>query len=219
MATAKKLGLSAIVDAAIVVADREGFSAISMRKVARELGVEAMSLYHHIGNKNELLDRVVEAVIEDIELPQPTDAWREAMVARAHSARAVLSRHRWALGMLESRPTPSAALLRHHDRIIGCLLTNGFSAALATHAFSTIDAFIYGFVLTESSLPFEPGEGAEGEYAEQIDPPADAYPYLAQSLEELLGGDTFSLSNEFDAGLALILDGLEQQFTGHTPRD
>ena len=82
------------------------------------------------------------------------------MVRRTNSARTVLRQHPWALGMLESRPTPGPALLRHHDRVLGCLMTAGFPAALATHAFSTIDAFVYGFVLTESGLPFTPGKGA-----------------------------------------------------------
>ncbi len=210
MATVRNLSLQRIVDAAIAVADRDGLGAMSMRKVASELGVEAMSLYHHVANKEQLLDRVIDTVIAHIELPQPEDPWREAMAARAHSARAVLAKHRWALGMLESRPQPSPALLHHHDRVIGCLLTNGFSAALATHAFSTLDAFIYGFVLTESSLPFEPGDGAEREFADAVAPSAEDYPFLARSLAELFGTEGFALAGEFDAGLTLILDGLER---------
>jgi len=207
-----------ILAAAATVADRGGVSAVSMRKVGAELGVEAMSLYHHVPNKAALLDSLAEWVFAQFELPEIGAPWRDAMIGRAASVRAVLGRHPWALGMLESRPTPGPALLRHHDRVMGCLMTEGFSAALATHAFSTIDAFVYGFVLTEAGLPFEPGDGAEAAFAASVAPSADEYPYLARSLAELLEGDTFAFADEFSDGLNLILDGLEKRLTASRGR-
>jgi AcrR family transcriptional regulator len=197
-----------IIQAAAAVADAGGISAVSMRSVARELGVEAMSLYHHVANKEALLDALVDWVFEQVDTPGVDDPWRAAMVVRARSARAVLSQHPWALGMLESRPTPGVPLLRHHDRVIGCLMTSGFSAALATHAFSAIDAYVYGFALTEASLPFPPGEGAEEAFAAAVAAPADEYPYIARAVQEAVKDQGYSFADEFDFGLDLILDGL-----------
>ncbi|WP_111721256.1 TetR/AcrR family transcriptional regulator [Homoserinimonas sp. OAct 916] len=211
MAVKRKLSRQRIVAAAAAVADRRGLTGVSMRSVGAQLGVEAMSLYHHVSNKETLLDELAEWAFVQIELPQVSDPWREAMILRAESARHVFREHPWALGMLESRPTPGPALLSHHDRVLGCLLTQGFSAALATHAFSTIDAFVYGFALTESGLPFAPGEGAEAAFASEVAPSAEDYPYLARSLAELLGEGVYAFENEFRNGLELILDGLQLQ--------
>ena len=103
------------------------------------------------GGKESLLDGLADWIVEKIELPEVTDPWRAAMSARAHSAHDVLSAHPWAITLIESRPTPGLPLLRHHDRIVGCLLESGFTAALATHAFSAIDAYVYGFTLSEAN--------------------------------------------------------------------
>ena len=207
-----------IVEAAAAVADRDGLPGVSMRAVGAELRVQAMSLYHHVSNKEALLDELAEWVFSQIELPEIAEPWRGEMAKRAASARQVLGAHSWALGMLESRPNPGPALLRHHDRVLGCLLTQGFSAALATHAFSTIDAFVYGFVLTEAGLPFAPGEGSEAEFAAEVAPSADEYPHLARALAELLGDNSYSFVDEFGDGLELILDGLQLQLDGTAAR-
>ncbi len=151
-----------IVEAAVRVADAGGLGQVSMRNVGRELGVEAMSLYHHVANKDALLDGLASWIFTQVELPEPDAPWRPAMAARAASAREVLAAHPWALGLIESRRSPGAPLLRHHDAVLGCLRGNGFSVALAAHAFSAIDAYVYGFVLTELNLPFDADEGAEG---------------------------------------------------------
>lgn len=201
-----------IVVAAAAVADRGGLAAVSMRSVGAELGVEAMSIYHHIPGKEALLDALAEWVFSQVELPEPSDPWREAMVLRAESARRVLGAHPWALGMIESRPKPGPALLRHHDRVLGCLLTAGFTPVLATHAFSTIDAFVYGFVLTESSLPFTPGEGAEADFAAEVAPSMEDYPYLAASVVDIMAGGDYAFADEFHSGLDLIMDGLQRRF-------
>jgi AcrR family transcriptional regulator len=206
MTTRGSLSRERIVDAAAAVADRTGVAGVSMRSVGAELRV-----YHHVSNKEALLDALAEWVFAKIELPEIGDPWREAMLARAESARSVVRAHPWALGMLESRPAPGPALLRHHDRIIGCLMTAGFSAALATHAFSTIDAYVYGFALTETGLPFTPGDGAEAAFAAEVAPSAADYPHLAKSLAELLGDGTYAFEDEFRNGLDLILDGVAQR--------
>lgn len=198
-----------IVAAAAAVADHSGLAKVSMRSVGAELKVEAMSLYHHVANKEALLDALAEWAFVQIELPDVGSPWREAMVLRAESARHVFRAHPWAIGMLESRPNPGPALLRHHDRVLGCLLTEGFSAALATHAFSTIDAFVYGFALTESSMPFAPGEGAEADFAAEVAPAVEDYPYLAHSLAQLFEKGEYAFADEFRDGLNLILDGLQ----------
>lgn len=217
-----RLDREQIVRAAASVADEHGFAAVSMRSVGKKLGVEAMSLYHHVRNKDELLDELVAWVIAQIALPEADAEWRAAMRERAHNARAVLATHPWAVPVLESRSAPSAALLVHHDRVLGWLFRAGFSAAEATHAFSTVDAFLYGFVISESNLPFanEPNDCAdatnssptnEAEFADAVAPDPEQFPNLARSLAELLADGTFQYADEFDAGLELILDSVERR--------
>jgi AcrR family transcriptional regulator len=204
-----------IVEAAVRVADRGGITAVSMRNVGKELGVEAMSLYHHLDGKDALLDALVDWVFSQIDLPAGDAPWRSAMTGRAESARAVLAAHPWALGLIESRRSPGPALLRHHDRVLECLRRNGFSVALAAHAFSAIDAYVYGFVLTEVNLPFEAGEGAEDFVAEVRSLlPESEYPYLVEQLTEQVVGRDYAYGDEFGFGLALILDGLERHLEG-----
>ncbi|QYJ02789.1 TetR/AcrR family transcriptional regulator [Nocardioides panacisoli] len=198
-----------ILDAAIAVADRDGRDALSMRNVGKQLGVEAMSLYHHVSGKEALLDAVVDRIFAGIALPEPDEDWREAMWRRASSARDQLAAHPWALGLIESRRTPGEALLRHHDAVLGSLRRGGFSVAGAAHAFSVIDAYVYGFVLTEANLPFEaPEEVGEvaGDLMAQL--PQDAFPHLAEMVVEhaLLPG--YDYREEFGHGLELVLDGL-----------
>ena len=196
-----------VVDAAVHVADRGGLAHVSMRNVGRELGVEAMSLYHHVAGKDALLDALADRVYGEIALPAPGLPWRPAMADRAASARAVLAAHPWALGLVESRRDPGPALLRHHDTVLGCLRRNGFSVALAAHAFSVIDAYVYGFVLTEVNLPFSPGEGADA-FVDTLGLPVEEFPHLAEMMAEQVRGHDYSYADEFGPGLDLILDGL-----------
>lgn len=199
-----------IVEAAVRVADEGGLRQVSMRNVAAELGVEAMSLYHHMAGKEALLDSLADWVFTRIDPPEQSDPWREAMTRRAGSARRALAAHPWALGLIESR-TPGPALLTHHDATLGCLLANGFPMRMATHAFSATDAYVYGFVLTEQTVPFEAG-GAE-EFAAGVEQliPADQYPHLSAMLHEQVLGHGYDFADEFDFGLELILDGLQRR--------
>lgn len=198
-----------IIEAAVRVADRGGLHQVSMRNVGKELGVEAMSLYHHLAGKEALLDGLVNWIFSQIELPRPRQSWRNGMTVCATSARRVLAQHPWALGLVESRRTPGPALLRHHDGVLGCLRRNGFSVALAAHAFSVIDAYVYGFVLTELNLPFDGAETAD-QFVDEIREllPADEYPHLVELITEQVVGKAYAYSDEFEFGLQLVLDGL-----------
>ncbi|GLU90788.1 TetR/AcrR family transcriptional regulator [Agromyces sp. NBRC 114283] len=201
-----------IVAAAMAVADASGLSAVSMRTVARELGVEAMSLYHHVDGKDAMLDAIAEEIFSRFPLAELGAPWRAALTERAVGARAVLSAHPWALVLLESRVNPGPSVLRQHDRVLGVLRTNGFDVPLAGHAFSAVDAYVYGFVLSESNLPFapdaEPGTGAEA-FAAGLALPADEYPYLTEFMSVMLAGRDYDYGDEFGYGLDLVLDQLE----------
>ena len=161
-----------VLHAAVAFADQHGVAALSMRKLGESLGVEAMSLYNHVANKSELLDGMVDLVFGEIGLPPIGADWKTAMRQRAVSARLVLSRHRWAIGLMESRASPGPATLRHHDAVIGSLRAADFPVEMTAHAFSVLDSYIYGFALQEASLPFAPGDETV-ERAER-DPEPDA---------------------------------------------
>ncbi|WP_235039174.1 TetR/AcrR family transcriptional regulator [Kibdelosporangium aridum] len=200
-----------VLDAAIQVADRGGAAAITMRRVAQELGVEAMSLYHHVPNKDAILDGVVDAVFAAIKLPSADcDDWREAIRERAYSARAVLSRHSWALGLMDSRRNPGLATLRHHNAVLGVLREAGFALPTAAHAISLIDSYISGYVLQEVNLPMTTPEDVEevaGGILEHL--PADELPYLREMIVDHALRPGYDHTNEFGYGLDLILDALE----------
>ncbi|HSK33810.1 MAG TPA: TetR/AcrR family transcriptional regulator C-terminal domain-containing protein [Propionicimonas sp.] len=202
-----------VIEAAAAVADRSGLVGVTMRSVGAELGVEAMSLYHHVRGKDDLVDGLADWVFALIAVPRPGGEWRSEMVLRAESARAALSAHPWGLGMIESRRAAGDALLRHHDAVLGCLREGGFPVALAAHAFSAIDSYTYGFVLTEVNLPFEPGESAD-EFVTGLSLPAQRYPYLAEMIAEQVEGRDYAYADEFTYGLDLILDALAARLTG-----
>jgi AcrR family transcriptional regulator len=196
-----------VLEAAIRVADRGGAEAISMRRVAQELGVEAMSLYHHVPNKDAILDGVVDAVYAAIALPGPGHpSWRDAIRERATSAREVLSRHSWALGLMDSRSNPGPATLRQHNAVLGVLREAGFPVALALRAISLLDSYVYGFVLQEASLPINEFEQVGGSILEQ----ADELPYLKEVAEHTMKAG-YSPDDDFSDGLDLILDALEHR--------
>src|SRR3954463_607124 len=121
-----------VLRAAVALADESGSESLSMRKLCQALGVEAMSLYHHVANKDDLLDGMIDVVFGEVVLPGGVD-WKAALRERAISVRTALSRHRWAIGLMESRTNPGPATLRAHDAVLGCLRTAGFSLELAAH--------------------------------------------------------------------------------------
>jgi AcrR family transcriptional regulator len=182
-----------------------------MRRLGQELGVEAMSLYRHVANKDDLLDGMVDVVFSEIELPSDGTDWRTGMRERAISVRAALTRHPWATPLMQSRSTPGPATLRHHDTVIGTLRSAGFPIALVAHAFSALDSYIYGFALQQRSLPFETEEEtAELATAIMARFPADQYPHLVELTVEHVLQPGYDYGEEFALGLDLILDGLER---------
>lgn len=193
------------------VADRGGLAKVSMRNVGAELGVEAMSLYHHVDGKEALLDALADVAFTLVEF-DPEDPWRPAMTARAATARAAFLAHPWALGLVDSRRNPGPALLHHHDAVLGCLRRSGFPVDLAAHAFSALDSYVYGFVLTELTLPMAPGEDVE-QFVATIDElvPVETYPHLREMFAAQVVGGGYAYANEFGFGLDLLLDGLERQ--------
>jgi AcrR family transcriptional regulator len=200
--------------AAIELADKHGIESLSMRKLSQELGGGTMSLYNHVANKDDLLDGMIDAVFTEVDLPAQ-QGWRDAMRHRAISMRTVLTRHPWAVGLMESRKAPGPATLRHHDAVIGCLLDAGFSIHLAAHAFAALDSYIYGFALQEKSLAFgTPEETSELAKAFLRQFPTEQFPHLARLTIEHVLQPGYDYGDEFEFGLRLVLDGLEQLVPG-----
>jgi AcrR family transcriptional regulator len=198
--------------AAVALADAEGIEALTMRRLALELGVEAMSLYHHVANKTDILDGMVELVFAEIELPVEGAEWRPAMRARAVSARAALMLHPWAISIMNSRTAPGPATLRHHDAVIGCCRRAGYSVAETGHIFSLIDSYIYGFVLQEVALPFDETSNLEAVVEEMMMPfSPEEYPHLTEFTAEYILKPGYRYGDEFEYGLDVILDALQHR--------
>jgi AcrR family transcriptional regulator len=210
-----RLSREQVLRAALAIADAQGIEQMSMRAIGQELGAEAMSLYRHVENKDDVIDGIVDLVYEEIEVPADADDWRDAMRRRAVSARKALIRHPWASALMESRLRPGPANLRHHDAVAGILLGAGFTTARAvTRGYNLLDSYIYGFALQETSLPFDSAqqlaEVGEVMFAEI---PAELYPNLHRVSRELIDSG-FSYADEFEVGLDLVLDAVERM-----PRD
>lgn len=198
-----------ILRAAIDMADIDGIESLSMRKLAQVLGVEAMSLYNHVANKEDLLDGIVDIAVGEIDLPPREADWQEAMRQRATSAHAVLLRHPWASMLIVSRINVGPAMLSYVDATIGCLLEAGFSYEMADRAWNAIDSYIYGFALQELNFPFDPAEYASA--AKEFLPlvPADKYPYLNGLSQEVIAGRHDGIQ-DFEFGLELVLNSLQR---------
>lgn len=195
---------------ALALADDEGIDALSMRRLGRELDAGAMSLYHHVGNKDELLDGMVDVVFSEIRLPEPGSDWKTAMRARAMSARTVLSRHPWAIALMESRTRPGPANLRHREAVLATLRRAGFSVRMATHANWLLDSYIYGFALQEANLPADADrlvDMTQEVFLPQL-PPED-FPHLNEAASEFMGSG-YDPADEFEYGLVLVLDALDR---------
>jgi AcrR family transcriptional regulator len=199
-------------EVAMALADAEGLEGLSMRKLATALGVEAMSLYHHVANKEDILNGMVDVVFSQMTLPDPASTdWKQNLRLRARSARQVLVRHPWAVSLLESRTNPGLATLKHHDAVLGCLRRAGLSLALTGHAYALLDAFVYGFVQQELSLPFQtPSEAhavTDG-IVQHLAP--DQYPHLVEYATQRVLQPGYAFGDEFEFGLSLLLDALER---------
>ena len=200
-----------VLQGAVAIADTAGIGALTIRSLAQELGVKPMAIYYHVANKDEILDGIVDLVFAEIELPETDGDWRSELVRRASSARRVLSRHHWAIGLMESRKSPGPATLRHHDAVLGTLRKAGFTVEMTAHAYALLDSYVYGFALQEAALPFSGGDTA----AEVAEPmmqqfPADAYPHLVELTTEYILQPGYDFGDEFDFGLDVILDALSR---------
>jgi AcrR family transcriptional regulator len=202
-----------VLAAAIRLADEQGLEAVSMRRLGERLGVEAMSLYNHVANKDSLLDGMEDAVLGEIPLPADTSDWKTAMRRRAVSFREVLSRHPWSAALIGTRAHPGQEALRYADWVLGCLRRAGFESDLAQRAFWVIDAYIYGFVTQQASLGMDEGTAEEaGEYTRSL--PMEEYPYLVEASLRYAEGPGWDFDQEFRWGLDLLLDSLDSRKEG-----
>lgn len=206
-----------VLRAALEIADREGIDALSMRNVAAAVGVEAMSLYHHVANKEEILAGLVELVAGELHIPVIGGAWRAQMKQRARSAHAVLVKHRWATMLFVSRPNVGPNMLRYVNATLGCLVEAGFSYPMADHAWQVIDGHVYGFTLQKLNFPFEPDQYAAmaKQYIEST--PMGPYPFLHELARHVADRRHDGLQ-DFDFGLEMILDGLEKELAREKKR-
>jgi AcrR family transcriptional regulator len=209
-----------VLRAAVKVADKGGIESLTMRRLAEELGVEAMSLYHHVANKEDLLDGVVDVIAGEmndvagrIDLPTEGADWKKTVRQRILSAREVLLRHPWAPAVFETRTTMGFAVLRWHDALVGIMRGGGFSYDVVHHAMHALGSRALGF----TQELFDPGNGAGDEEARTaVADVADRLPNLVGMLAEVAHDDPASSlgwcddQTEFEFGLDLILDGLDR---------
>ncbi len=192
--------------AAVSMANKDGIESLSMRKLGQALDVEAMSLYHHVANKDDLLDGIVDLVWSEIELPSGGGDWRAAIRGTAISAHDVLLRHSWSCSLVMSRATIHPARLRYIEAILGRLGEAGFSAGLTFHAYHALDSHVIGFTMWEvgHSIPAED----LADLAALVREISEAHPHLAEHAEQHMTGFGRDGDGEFAFVLDLILDGL-----------
>jgi AcrR family transcriptional regulator len=202
-----------VLRAAVALAQRDGIESVSMRKLADEVGAGAMSLYHHVPNKEQLLDGMIDIVFSEIE-PPPTDVdWKTAMRKRAVSTRQALARHRWAVGQMEGRTSHGPANMRLHNAVLGCLREAGFSLEMTVHAYSVLDAYIYGFALQETDMSSETADDFAAEAQRQMheyEAVLADYPHVVEVVGGYVAKAGYDYATEYLFGLDLILDGLDR---------
>jgi AcrR family transcriptional regulator len=206
-----------VLAAALELADTDGLGSLTMRRLAAHLGVEAMSLYNHVANKDDLLDGMADLVAAEIEVPNPELGWKAAIRRSAISAHEVFMRHPWASGLLESRTNLGPARLRYVDAVIGVLSGAGFPLPTVGFAFMALDSHTYGFTLQELSWPFDADSAPEMAATMVETVPADDYPNLA-AMAEAAATSPGNFPLRFDFGLDLLLDGLERLRGEAAPR-
>jgi AcrR family transcriptional regulator len=217
--TRTPLSRERVLRAAVELADRDGIEGLTMRNLAHELDVEAMSLYYHVANKEAILNGIVEVLLDEInrEVEQiegsPADDWKTAMRARILAARRVLLRHRWAPEVIESRTTMSPAMVTYFDGLLAQFRQGGFSYGLAHHAMHALGSRALGF----SQELFEPDGEEDQQAANAMLEMADQFPNIVAMLSEVAHDDPDSTLGwcddqfEFEFGLDLILDGLDRR--------
>jgi AcrR family transcriptional regulator len=198
-----------VLKCALDLADQSGIASLTIRSLANSMGTKPMSLYHYVANKDEILDGIVDMVFDEIEPPSPAGEWRDQMHHRAHAVRRALKRHPWAVGLLETRASPGAATLRHHEATLATLRAAGFTVQMTAHAYALLDSYIYGAALQEAALPFH-GPDAAAEVTASIVKlfSGGQYPRLVEIATEHVLKPGYDFGDEFDFGLTVILDGL-----------
>ncbi len=202
-----------ITEVALALADARGVESLSMRALAKELGVEAMSLYNHIRNKDDLLDAVVDTVVGRIDLPSTGSNWQNELRGRAHSMRTVFLAHPWAPPMIVGRINVGPNMLALNEATLGCLRAAGFSYVEADHAMNALDSLIYGFHLLEGSMPVQPENYAEAALTHLPAIDADRYPHFC-ALGQMVAEGSYDGVNHMAFGLDLLLKGLEAHCRG-----
>lgn len=198
-----------VLQGALALADEIGTEAFTMRKLATALDVKPMSIYHHVPNKESILDGIVDLVFAEIELPPHELAWADAMRVRCRSAREVLARHPWAPPLMETRTNPGPATLKHHDAVLACLRRGGLSWQTTAHAYAIIDSFVYGFAMQEAALPFHGREEIAELARHFVDSGVvEAYPSMGEFTIQHVLRPGYSFTASFDVGLDLIVDGI-----------
>lgn len=208
-----------MLEAAIRVADSGGLSALTMRRLADELGAEAMSLYYHVANKDDVLDGIADVIVAEINdvvgqisAPAAGANWKSTVRGRILAARQVLLRHPWAPRVLETRSTVSIAVVRYHDELVRLLREGGFSYDVIHHALHALGSRALGF----TQELFDPGDSAGTNPSTAPEVLASQFPYLTGMLSEVAHDDPDSTLGwcddqvEFEFGLDLILDGLDR---------
>lgn len=198
-----------ILRAAMTLADEAGLEAVTMRKLGQELRVEAMSLYNHVANKDEILDLIVDAVVGEFAMPSDQTHWRAAVRHSALSAHAALLRHPWASRLLVVRSNDiGPAHMGYMDSVLGCLRRAGFSAAMTHRAYHALDFYLLGYTFQQVSFSLAGQDltDAAAGFLSRLD--TGAYPYLVEHVEHHM--DNAAEGGGFEFGLDLILDGLER---------
>lgn len=211
--SARRLPLSRerVMDCALELADESGIAALTIRSLAHRMGTKPMSLYHYVANKDEILDGIVDLVFSEIDLPSADQPWQDEMRRRADGVRGALSRHPWAIGLLESRTSPGPATLRHHEATLGSLRAAGFSVQMTAHAYALLDSYIYGFALQEAALPFKGRDTAADMTTAIVERFSNGeYPHMVEIANDHVLKPGYDFADEFIFGLDLILEGLSR---------
>ena len=206
----QRLTADRVLDGAMALADQIGVHDLTIRRLAEALDTKPMTIYHHLPNKEAILDGMVDRVFAEIDRPPADLGWKPAMRHRCQSAREVLSRHPWAVPLMESRTNPLPETLGHHDAVLGCLRRGGLTLEMTAHAYALLDSYVYGFALQEANLPATGGAEMADLAGGLIQPlPEGVLPHLTEFTTHHVLQPGYDFRTEFEFGLDLILDALE----------
>ena len=205
-----------ILHAALDLADGSGIETVTMRRLGEELGFEAMSLYRHVANKNDLLDGMLDLVLAEWQLPDGQGDWREAIRTSALSVHDALRRHRWAAQLLMTGTHLRPARLRYMERLLGRLRDAGFDAETTYHVYHLLDGYIFGFSLWEIAYTTIPLDAEVVSRLMQTIP-WDEYAHLAAHRDQHMSDGPHRDVSAFEVGLDLVLDGLQRRLATTSP--